>query len=354
MNLDDANFIKSVDQSDLLAELEQLPEKFALAWTYGKSQPLPFDTAEAVEHLLIVGVGEAAIIADLLAQFWQAHCRIPIQTIQHYSFPTWANEQSLVLFLDSGDNSDELWAIYEQAKAQNTRIIGIMPEGALAKALEHDGQAIRLMADKVRLAAGELLGAALALGTQAAWYEATNAEINQVVNLLKDTRKSYGIDAPIVQNAAKRYAGQLVERLPFIIASGIFEAVGHYWKMQLNRYAKSIVIFEALPEMQQHAILGVEFPQAISSKFIALAISSARYEHPANRIRLDLTSELFMMAGIVVDRFEPRGESPLAQVMCAMQFGDYLSYYTAIAYQTNPSEMMVLDEIKLVLAERKS
>jgi hypothetical protein len=55
----------------------------------------------------------------------------------------------------------------------------------------------------------------------------------------------------------------------------------------------------------------------------------------------------------MVDRFAPVGNSALAQMMHAIQFGDYLSYYTAIAHNADPGLIPPIVELKQALAAQR-
>jgi hypothetical protein len=54
----------------------------------------------------------------------------------------------------------------------------------------------------------------------------------------------------------------------------------------------------------------------------------------------------------MVDKFRPKGSSALAQMCHAVQYGDYLSYYTAIAYEADPTEIAPIVQLKTQLAQQ--
>jgi glucose/mannose-6-phosphate isomerase len=41
-----------------------------------------------------------------------------------------------------------------------------------------------------------------------------------------------------------------------------------------------------------------------------------------------------------------KGESPLAQMWTALHFGDYISYYLAMAYEVDPTPVPMLVDLK--------
>jgi hypothetical protein len=68
-------------------------------------------------------------------------------------------------------------------------------------------------------------------------------------------------------------------------------------------------------------------------------------------LRYDLTGRMYMQHGIATDTFSPQVESLLAQMMHAIQFGDYLSFYAAIAQNADPTVIVPIDELKAMMAD---
>jgi len=63
-------------------------------------------------------------------------------------------------------------------------------------------------------------------------------------------------------------------------------------------------------------------------------------------LRSQLTRESFMLQGINTDVFEAPGETRLAQMWSAVQFGDYAAYYLALAYDTDPTAIEPIAALK--------
>ena len=49
----------------------------------------------------------------------------------------------------------------------------------------------------------------------------------------------------------------------------------------------------------------------------------------------------------MADAFQPDGNSALAQMLHAIQYGDYVSYYTAIATDTDPTSIPQISELEI-------
>ena len=110
--------------------------------------------------------------------------------------------------------------------------------------------------------------------------------------------------------------------------------------------------YEPLPEANHNAVVGIEFPAALMAKLAVLFIQSQRYDHPRVTLRQQLTSQLYLQNGIAVDAFRPDGDNLVAQMMHAIQFGDYASFYAAIANNADPTVIAPIDALKALMAQK--
>jgi glucose/mannose-6-phosphate isomerase len=76
-------------------------------------------------------------------------------------------------------------------------------------------------------------------------------------------------------------------------------------------------------------------------------------DHPRNRLRSDLTRKAFMLEGMNTDHADGRGTSELAHMWTLILFGDYMSYYLAMAYDVDPAPPSSLANFKKSMAEEK-
>jgi hypothetical protein len=176
------------------------------------------------------------------------------------------------------------------------------------------------------------------------------ADLDEAVDVLRMRWPEIEAGMPAVRNPAKRLAGQLVQRIPVIYGAGALAPVAMRWKTQLNENAKTWAGYEALPELNHNAVVGIMFPQELMTK-VAVVMLTAPLDPPRIRRRFDVTRELLMHQGIAVDVIKARGHSLLANVLSALHFGDYVSYYLAMAYQVDPSPVPPIDLLKEELAK---
>ncbi len=355
INLDDRSALQALDSDNMLGHIDDLPSQFERAWQHAQIQPLP--DLSAIHQVVISGMGGSAIGGDLLAGLIANSATVSITTVRGYTLPAWVKGPNTLFIASSfSGNTEETLAAYEQANTRGVHVMGITTGGKLAQHLANHQQTAWLFPDEIghpRAALGWSLGLLLGLAWRSSWAPYLKTEYPNAVAHLKKSQTHYQADSPIAQNLAKRLAGQFMDRLPVFIGSGVFEIVAKRWKTQVNENSNTWVSYEAMPEMNHNAVVGVEQPEKLISKLAALFITSS-YDHPRVQLRNQLTSEQLMYAGMWVDSFTPQGDTLLEQVLHAVLFGDYLSFYLAMAYQVDPAIIAPIKALKEVLSQQAS
>lgn len=355
-DLDNRERRKAVDPGDMLRRIDGLPDQLSEAWELAQKQAMP-DGLEDVRQVVITGMGGSAIGGDLLAALASRTAPLPISVVRGYELPAWAKgKESLVVVCSFSGNTEETLAAYEQATKRDTTILGIFTGGKLAERMAKNGHPFWRFSDEAgppRAALGWSLGLLIGLAARAGWLgDFSGDDIARTVVHLKEQQKSYMINVPTTENMAKRLAGHLVGCLPLVVGSGIFEPVAKRWKAQFNENANTWSAWVDMPEMNHNAVVGISHPRDLMNKQYAVFITSATFDHPRVRLRHQLTADLFLKNAIMVEKFEPAGETALEQMMHAVLYGDYVSYYVALVNGADPMDIWPIDQIKAALAEQ--
>lgn len=353
MNLDDKAYLQDIDRDGMLAHIEGLPEQFQTAWQFGLTQPLP-ESLKTARQVIICGMGGSAIGGDILAALIHAAGTLPVTLVRGYELPAWANgPDSLVIASSFSGNTEETLAAYAQTVERGLPALALTTGGKLAELATQNCHTLWQFDHKSppRAALGWSLGLLLALAHRLGWLTNLEADVAEATSLLKHHRDAYSPDVPAAQNAAKRQAGQFIERMPVIYGAGIFEVVARRWKTQLNENTNQWAMYEAMPEANHNGVVGIDFPQFLLPKVVALFLRST-YDHLRVALRYDLMNRLYIANGINTDSFAPQGDSLLAQALHAVQFGDYVSFYAAIAQGANPTTIWPIDQLKEEMANQ--
>lgn len=350
MDLNDYTSFPNIDKQNYLVEIENLPSQLEKAYQQGLSLSLP--EWQGIQRVLIAGMGGSAIGADLLAAYAAPLCPVPILVQRNYSLPAWAKgPETLVIASSHSGNTEETLAAFELASKSHCRILALCTGGKLAEAakaanvplwtFKHPGQP--------RAAVGYSFVLLLVLLARLGLIPDPASELAGTITAMRKQQASLQAEVPVVHNPAKREAGQLVGRWVIVFGADVLEPVARRWKTQINELAKAWGQFEALPEADHNALAGLQQPEQVLSSAMALFLRARSY-HPRNLLRAELTKQAYMLEGLNTDFVDAQGETPLAQQWTALHFGDYVAYYLAMLYETDPTPIEVLEGFKIQLA----
>ena len=138
-------------------------------------------------------------------------------------------------------------------------------------------------------------------------------------------------------------------RIPVINGHGRMAAAAHRWKTQLNENSKAWSAWEPMPEANHNAIEGSINPRELSDALYVVELRDP--DEPAEIAeRYRVVEELLGERATNRSAVWAEGPSPLARVLCAVAYGDMLSCYLAILYQTDPTPVTLLAMLKERLA----
>ena len=347
---EDKKFIE-LDPEGMLAEIDRLPEQLEDAWNLGLSQPLP--QMSPINHLVVAGMGGSAIGADLISAYVADRCPVPVVVHRDYHLPPWANgRETLVVISSHSGNTEESLSALETAQQNHCQIVILSTGGKLQLAAQNSGLISWSFTHKgqPRAAVGFSFGLLLALLVRLGLVSDPSLEMEETLNVMREQRKKLTAQVPVNQNAAKRMAGQMVGRIVTVFGAGHLAPVARRWKCQINELAKAEAGYEYLPEADHNTLAGSYNPEKCLQNSMKVFLQSAS-DQPRNALRLQLTRQSFMEQGINTDFYQAAGESRMAQMWSAIQFGDYSAYYLALAYDTNPTGIPPITALKEAMSK---
>jgi glucose/mannose-6-phosphate isomerase len=355
MDLDDREHMKSIDRDDMLPHIDAFADQLDHAWTLALSCPLP-DTYHHPRQIVLCGMGGSAIGGDLAAALVSRTSPAPLIVLRDYALPAYVSgPDTLVIASSFSGNTEETLSAAEQALERGVHLLAITTGGQLAThANTHNYPLWQFdYKSQPRAALGWSLGMLIGLAHRLGLAPTLEADLKETTALLRAEQRVLGVESPLSRNPAKRGAGQLIGRIPVFYGGGLFEPVARRWKCQLNENSKTWAQYEGMPEANHNAVVGIDFPEERIMNMSAVFISSKEFNHPRVYLRHKLTHQLYLQNGIMVDTFHPKGDSALAQMCHAVQYGDYLSYYVAMAYGADPSTIAPIVELKTQLAQHE-
>lgn len=351
MNLDDVEHFDELDSQHMRHEINGLPGQLEEAWALGQTMDLP--KLDGIERVVVAGMGGSAIAGDLLAAYMAGKSEVPVMVWRTYRLPEYVRgQETLVIASSHSGNTEETLSAYDLAKERGARLLALTTGGELGKRAQSDGVPLWTFdhPGQPRAAVGYSFGMLLAAMARLGLVDDPAGELKAAVDAMREQQKSLTADVAAAKNPAKRMAGQIMERWVIVVGAQILTPVARRWRTQISELAKALAQFEELPEMDHNMLAGVENPEPRFGHTIVLFLRAGSL-HPRIKKRIGITRELFMVQGFNTDVIDAKGESALAQQWTCLHFGDYVAFYLAMAYETDPSPVQSIEQLKVRLRE---
>jgi glucose/mannose-6-phosphate isomerase len=143
-------------------------------------------------------------------------------------------------------------------------------------------------------------------------------------------------------------AGQFLNRWVTLFGSGFMQSVADRWKSQINENAKAWAQVENISDTCHSTLGGIINPESQLTQMMTLFLISPN-DKPQDQARLDAARRIFLVEGFNTDFYRAKGSTLLENMWSAIQFGDFISYYLAIAYKVDPTPVPGVAEINSIL-----
>lgn len=351
VELDRPETYGAVDQDGMLGYISGMPERLRAIWQQVRFPDLP-DKHTDIFSFIVLGIGGAALSGDLLRGLVAHTAQIPVVVARGYDLPAFVGPDSIAVAVSHSGNTEETLTLFEEAIDRGVKPVIVTSGGTLeGLATVHRAPLVRYPADlgvPAALAAQFLALVAIAhevhvLGTD------PNADVAEGIALLEQAHVAFGPAVPTERNPAKQTARTLDGKAALIVGGGMLESVARCWKGQLNGYAKTATVADALPEANHTTIMGFEYPAELPERLAVVQLHSS-YDHARVRAHGEFMTDWLRERGIATDVIEAQGQSRLAQMLWTMAFGDWVAYYRALLNGVDPSAEAAIQFVKQRLA----
>ena len=349
VTLDDPKVIRSIDTADMLGRVRETPRQLALARRVAAAVELP-PSHRDVDAVCVLAMGGSAIGADLVAGVAGPRLRVPLVVHRGYGLPAWATKRTLVIAASHSGETVETVSGAIEARARGLPLAVISTGGTLGTlAAEAGTPYLRYQAPgQPRAAIGFGFGLLHELLARAGLLVDPDP-LGPAVEALESLLERNGASVETEASPAKQLAWSIFGRIPIIYGAGPMAAVAHRWKTQMNENAKAWADFEPMPEANHNAIEGSLNPRELSDALYVVEVRDPT--EPAEiAARYAVVNELLGERATNRSVVWVEGPSALARTLCGVAFGDLVSVYLAILYQTDPTPVTLLAMLKQRLA----
>ena len=349
ITLDSPAVLARIDREDMLGRVRDLPRQLAQARQAAAGVALT-DRHRQVDLVVVLGMGGSAIGADLVAAAAGERLRVPLIVQRAYHLPAGIGERTLIVASSHSGETIETVTAAAEARDRGLPLVVVATGGALGRQADADGTPwLRYdQGGQPRAALGWSVGLIHELLTAAGLLRDPDP-LGPVVATLDDLMERMAPGVETDANPAKQLAWSIFGRIPVVYGAGLMAPVARRWKTQFNENAKSWAAFEPMPEANHNAIEGSLNPRELADAPFVIEVRdptetgdvAARYRVVEELLGERATNRATVWA---------EGPSPLARALSAVAWGDLVSVYLAILYQTDPTPVTLLAMLKERLA----
>jgi glucose/mannose-6-phosphate isomerase len=349
VTLDDPATLKRIDPDDMLGRVAEMPRQLSQARRV--AAPVTLDERHTdVDAIVVLAMGGSAIGAELVAAAAGERLRVPLSVHRDYGLPAGVGERTLVIAASHSGETAETLSGFAVARERNLPLAVITTGGRLAGGASEAGLPLLQyrLGGQPRAAIGFGIGLVHELLSRAGLIvdaDPLGPVVASLEELLDRTAPSVETDA----NPAKQLAWSIFGRIPVIYGHGPMAAVAHRWKTQMNENAKAWATFEPMPEANHNAIEGSRNPRELGDALYVIQIRD-RAEPATIAERYRVVEELLGERATNRSEVWAEGPSALSRVLTGVAYGDLVSVYLAILYQTDPTPVTLLAMLKERLA----
>lgn len=335
---------KSNMRQVILDSPSQLPGgiKSASGLTYKK---------EKTDFLVLAGVGGSALTGELLLLLRNQHKifkkPIPLAIHKNYGLPdTSGKKHPLIICISYSGNTEETLDAYRAARAKKFRVASITTGGALANMARKDKTPLVLLPKtsiQPRSAVGYQLAALLTLLANMGIIHSQRKELASLAKSFKPAE---------LERQGLKIARQIKNTTPLIYSSEDNRALSYIIKIKLNENAKTMAFANVFPELNHNEMVGLTLLRQgyggqtrPHNKFSVIIIKDSA-DHPAIKKRMNLFETLAKKYHVPAYTVDINSERIYNRIYRTLLLGDWISYYLALFYKTDPTPVAIVEEFK--------
>ncbi len=321
------------DKDDMRSLIQGFSQQILQAYRLGDK----IEFKDPINKIIVAGMGGSAIAGDLLKVYLHQFAQVPVIVNRGYILPEHADKDTLVIVSSYSGNTEETVSAYKDANRRGCQIVSMVSGGRIYEL------SITNRTQVIKLPVGIQPRAALAYGFFPMLKIAEKAEIlpDQKADVL---RLAKNIDKQAYRETGMALSEKLVGKIPLIYSSDLFEPVAYRWKTQINENAKTMAFSNVFSELN-HNELGATKNAGKEGRFYCIILRSDMEGHRIVK-RMDITKEHFKKADIDVTDLLIKGENFLTKMFLGIHIGDWVSYYLALRYKTDPTPVEEIETFK--------
>lgn len=338
--LDDLQKIHERDPQDALGVAEKQWQQLQLTYAApGNARP--------VANVVLSGMGGSALSA-LVAQSWPS-LAVPFVVSRDYEIPEFVGENTLFIASSYSGNTEETVSALEKAGETGAAIVVVASGGKLQEIAEAKGYPFLQLPGgyQPRHVVFASLKALLVIFDAFGLTEGKADELAGKAEWLQQQIAQWLPTVATAQNQAKQIALECMGKSVVVYAGPKLAPAAYKWKISYNENAKHIAWWNAYSEFNHNEFMGwTEQPEQKPYTVIDLR---SNLEHPQIQKRFEISARLLSGRRPEPIVVQAVGDNLLEQLLSTITLGDFVTLYTALLSNVNPTPVDLIEKLKTEL-----
>lgn len=338
--LDDLKIIHNRDKSDALGIAQKQWQQLQQDYTN-----IPSVSGADFQNIVLVGMGGSALAAALLQRVF--HLKRPFEIVRDYQVPDYVSGETLCIASSYSGNTEETLAALESAEAKGARIAVIASGGKLAeiaKQKDYPNYTIPKGMQPRMAVFSNLAALTQLLATNGLLPSESVSELNDASDWLSTKIRTWLPDVPVIKNEAKQLAQDCIGLSPVVYAGPLLFPVAYKWKINFNENAKNIAWCNQLPEFSHNEFMGWS-SHPVDKPYRVINLRSS-FDNTQIAKRFEVSEKLLSGRWPHPESVSAVGDTRLRQVLWTTMLGDFVSIYTAILNNVDPTPVDLIEKLK--------
>lgn len=329
-----------IDKSNMKQVILDSPEQLRVGLDLAKDVKVKGD----IKNIIICGIGGSALPADILNI--AARPTVPVYIHRTYGLPPTANGNSLIICISYSGNTEETLSVLKEAIEKKYHIVGICSGGEVETLCTENSLPLVKIPSGIqpRCATGYIFSALAQILINQGLIEDISQQILETSNQLTAIN-------PLLEKEGKKLAKKVAGSIPVVYSSDSFRAVAMIWKIKFNENAKIPAFYNYFPELNHNEMVGYTGLEKLGAGNFQVFILQDLQDHERILKRIKLTAGIIKKAGAKVEIINMQEGSYLFKIFSTLLLGDWVSYYTALENNVDPTPVKIIEEFKGLMAK---
>jgi len=292
-----------------------------------------------IEHIIFAGMGGSGAIGDVFEAIL-SKTDIHVSVIKGYLLPKTVNEKTLIIITSVSGNTVETLKVLEKSQESKARVLTFASGGKCEEFCMKNGLEF-FNIKKIHSPRASFVSFLFSmLKILQLTIPLKIKDVDEAINELKKLKSMISSDNLTHTNLALKLA-ENITKIPVIYYPHGLEAATIRFKNSLQENAKMHVITEDVVEASHNGIVAWE---KLSNAIPILIQGKDDYEK--TKERWSILKEYFNSKNIQFDEVFVKSNSILSKIVYLIYFLDFVSIYTAILTNSDPTPVESIDYIK--------